>query len=363
MEEYDTVVVGAGPAGSTAARFSARGGARTLLLEKRAVVGVPIECGEFLPSPATLAEIMPNVPGIPELFDIPPGCISKKISTMAVIAPSGKRYEMDFWGMSLHRARYDQHLAKLAVESGAELRTEERVRAAGRDGVETDGGFIKARVIIGADGPLSTVRRSMGMPAPAELYPCYQYTIPGKFGDAVEMYFGRVAKGGYAWLIPKDDGANIGLGMPPGRTGRTLKSRMDEFVAGMGISQGPRLRTSGLVPASGPVAETVRGNVLLCGDSAGHVMASNGGGIPIAVVCGRAAGEAAAAFIKGNGKLVDYEKRWKAEVGEVLSNSLHVKKLAFWWMWSDALVVLAMMLIGKRGIRKALTCKKLLGVY
>jgi hypothetical protein len=50
-------------------------------------------------------------------------------------------------------------------------------------------------------------------------------------------------------------------------------------------------------------------------------------------------------------------------VGEVLSNSLHVKKLADWWMWSDALVGLAMWLIGRGGIRKALTCKKLLGFY
>jgi len=363
MEEYDTVVVGAGPAGSTAARFSAEGGARTLLLEKRDVVGVPVECGEFLPSPATLVEIMPNVRDIPGLFDIPKNCISRPTSIMAVISPSKKRYELDFEGMSLFRAKYDQHLARLAEKSGAVLRTSRRVIAASSKGVETDGGFISARVIIGADGPQSTVRRSMGMPAPAQLYPCCQYTVPGEFGDAVEMHFGRVAAGGYAWLIPKGDGANIGLGMPPGRPGRPLRSRLDDFLSEMGVAQRPVLRTGGLVPASGPCAETVRGNVLLCGDAAGHVMASNGGGIPIAMVCGRAAGEAAAAFVKGKGRLADYERRWKAEVGGVLSNSLHVKKLAYWWMWSDILVGMAMLLIGKRGIRRALTCKKLLGVY
>jgi digeranylgeranylglycerophospholipid reductase len=363
MEEYDAVVVGAGPAGSTAARFSAEGGARTLVLEKRDEVGIPVECGEFLPSPANLEEIMPGVEGIPELFDIPQSCISLRTSKIAVISPAGRRYELDFEGMSLHRARYDQHLARLAVKSGAELRTGVRVRGVRSEGVETDDKFIRARVIIGADGPLSIVRRSMGMPAPKTLCPCFQYTMPGEYGDAVEMHLGSVAPGGYAWLIPKGDGANLGLGIPPGRSNRTLRSRLDEFISGLGIHDRPKLETSGLVPASGPVAETVKGSVLLCGDAAGQVMASNGGGIPPAVVCGRAAGEIAAAFIKGSRPLKEYEKRWKAEVGEVLSNSLHVKKLADWWMWSDVLIELAMMLIGKRGIRKSLTCKRLLGVY
>jgi digeranylgeranylglycerophospholipid reductase len=363
MERYDAVVVGAGPAGSVAARFLAEGGASTLLLDKRDEIGVPVECGEFLPSPARLGEIMPNVKGVLELFDIPRSCISRPTSTIAVISPGGMRYELPFEGMSLWRAKYDQHLARLAEKSGAELRTGTRVRGASNEGVETDAGSIRARVIIGADGPLSIVRRSLGMPAPKALSPCLQYTVPGDFGDSVDMYFGSVAPGGYAWLIPKSDGANLGLGVPPGRSSKTLKSRLDAFISGLGYHEGPKLETSGLVPSSGPVAETVRGNVLLCGDAAGQVMASNGGGIPIAVVCGRAAGEAAAAFLKRGTPLREYETRWKSEVGEVLTNSLHTKKLADWWMWSDPLIGIAMWMIGKRGIRKSLTCKKLLVVY
>ena len=363
MERYDAVVVGAGPAGSVAARFLAESGARTLLLDKRDEIGVPVECGEFLPSIASLEEIMPDVKGLPELFDIPQSCISRPTSKIAVISPGGKRYELAFEGMSLWRARYDQHLARLAEKSGAELRTQTRVKGASSEGVVTDAEAIGAKVIIGADGPLSIVRQSLGMPAPRELTPCLQYTVPGSFGDSVDMYFGSAAPGGYAWMIPKSDGANLGLGVPPGHSGRTLKSRLESFCSGLGGHDGPKLQTSGLVPSSGPVAETVRGNVLLCGDAAGQVMASNGGGIPIAVVCGRAAGETAAAFLKGGTPLREYEMRWKAEVGQVLTNSLHTKKLADWWMWSDPLIGVAMRLIGKWGIRRSLTCKKLLGVY
>jgi len=363
MERFDTVVVGAGPAGSAAARFSAEGGASTLLLERRERVGVPVECGEFLPSVSTLREILPRVEDLGGLFDIPPGCVSRPTSRMAVISPGGRRYELDFEGLSLDRERYDRHLADLAVKAGAELRTGTGASGVRGDIVETAAGPVRARVVIGADGPLSTVRRGLGIPSPRLLCPCFQYTVPGGFGDAVEMYFGRVAPGGYAWVIPKAGGANIGLGIPPGRKGATLRARLDAFVSERGIGAAPVRESGGIVPASGPLPSTVRGNVLLCGDAAGQVMASNGGGIPIAVVCGRAAGRAAAAFVGGRAPLAAYERLWRAEVGEVLSNSLHVKKLSDWWMWSDTLVGLAMVLIGRGGIRKALTCKKLLGFY
>ncbi len=363
MDDFDVVVVGAGPAGSAAARFSSEGGARTLLVEKRRVVGVPFECGEFLPSPAMLGEIMPGVEDIEGLFDIPADCRSRRTSKMAVISPSGKRYELGFEGMSIFRERYDQHLARLAQKAGAKMLTGTLVKGLTADGVETDAGPVRARVVIGADGPHSTVRRGAGLPAPKLLCPCLQYTVPGDFSDTVEMYFGRVAPGGYAWVVPKRGAANIGLGMPPGPRDVTLRARLDRFAAGLGVRARPAIETAGTVPASGPLTVTAKGNVLLCGDAAGQVMASNGGGIPIAVVCGRAAGRAAAAFVKGRGPLLDYEERWRAELGEVLSNSLHVKKLSDWWMWSDTLVALAMRLIGMGGIRKALTCKKLLGFY
>jgi digeranylgeranylglycerophospholipid reductase len=363
MEDFDVVVAGAGPAGSAAARFASEGGARTLLLEKRDIVGVPFECGEFLPSPSTLREIMPDAEDVEGLFDIPASCISRMLSKMAVVSPAGKRYVLDFDGLSLYREKYDQHLAGLAEKAGAVLRVRTRVSGVKGDVVETDAGPVRARVVVGADGPLSTVRRSAMMSGPRLQCPCLQYTVPGDFGDTVEMYFGRVAPGGYAWVIPKKDGGNIGLGLPPMKKGRTLRERLDSFMAERGVSAKPSLETSGIVPASGPVRETVSGNVLLVGDAAGQVMASNGGGIPIAVVCGRAAGRAAAAFVKGKGPLSDYERMWRTEVGEVLVNSLHTKNLADWWMWSDALVGLAMLLIGEGGIRKALTCKKILGFY
>ncbi len=363
MEDWDVVVVGAGPAGSTAARFAAEGGARTLVLEKREVVGVPVQCGEFVPTPDTLEELMPRVEGVKELFDIPPRCVSRRVSGIVVVSPAGRRYEVDFQGLSLYRAKYDQHLANLAVEAGAELRTGERVTGVVPGGVATDEGRVRARVVIGADGPLSIVRRSAGLPPPAQLCPCLQYTVSGDFGDVLEMHLGSVAPGGYAWLIPKAEGANIGLGVPRTRSRRTLRSRLDDFVTKLGLAERPKLETSGLVPISGPPAETVRGSVLICGDAAGHVMASNGGGVPPALVCGRAAGEVAASFISSGRPLDDYERRWRAEVGELLSNSVHVRRLAGWWMWSDIAIELAMALLGERGVRRALTCKRLLGFY
>ena len=48
-ESVDVLVVGAGPAGSCAARAAAQGGARVLLVEKRRQVGLPVQCAEFVP--------------------------------------------------------------------------------------------------------------------------------------------------------------------------------------------------------------------------------------------------------------------------------------------------------------------------
>ena len=115
------------------------------------------------------------------------------------------------------------------------------------------------------------------------------------------MYFGNVAPGGYAWVIPKKEGANVGLGYSKRYARGELRLLLGEFLKLRPMEAG---KLNGkMVPMSGPIPSTVKGNALVVGDAAGQVMAVNGGGIPIAMICGRIAGQVAADRIQGGSEL------------------------------------------------------------
>ena len=86
MDAYDVVVVGAGPAGSVAARAAAEGGAATLLLDHRPELGHPVQCGEFVPAANELDDLF----GCPELirtaFEVPAGTVLRETLSLIHIS-------------------------------------------------------------------------------------------------------------------------------------------------------------------------------------------------------------------------------------------------------------------------------------
>jgi len=352
---YNVVVVGAGPAGSTAARYAARRGLKVLLIDKRREIGVPVQCGEYVASNEEVRTLFPGVGDLEDLMEVPYRVKQIATPVIRIWSPGGRRYDVPFDGFTVQRDKMDQGIAEQAVQEGAELMTETRVlRVRGGD-VATNHGTFRGDVVIGADGPRSTVAQSVGLPWPTSA-PAMSATAYGDFDDGTDMFFGRLAPGGYAWIIPKGDCANVGLGTWQHFTGN-LRQLFDRFVKERDLRPGKA--TGGYVPVLGAVSATVKDRVLLVGDAAGHVMATNGGGINVAMICGRIAGDVAADHVLAGVPLIGYERRWRAAVGDVLDTGVRIKRLADRFWGSDRLLEAAMLLLGRRRMARAIRCRPL----
>lgn len=345
---WDVLVVGAGPAGSTAARYAAEAGLSVLLIDKKKEIGVPVRCGEFNAAAVVLAEALPDAPGLDELFPIDPGLVQRAIRGFVVTSPEGREYEFDLPGYTVNRDAFDRHLTEVAVRAGAVLSPDTTFLSREGNRVITSRGEVEGGVVIAADGPLSPVCRSAGMERNALLAPAITCQVEGEFGDRLRFFFGnKIAPGGYAWVFPKRGCANVGLGVQNRAT--QVSILLQSFLSERGFAA--REVEAGFVPVSGPIRETVRGNVIAVGDAAGHVVASNGGGIATAMICGRLAGLAVAGHLLRGEPLEAYEREWRSAVGRELLAAARTKRMADRVLGSDLLLERAMHILGNRGIR------------
>jgi digeranylgeranylglycerophospholipid reductase len=358
----DVLVVGAGPAGSCVARELAEKGIDVLAIDRRREIGYPVQCGEFLPTPDELRRILPRSEDYGDLFDIERGLIERETRAIELLGPKGVRYEIDFRGMTLDRRRFDKSLWNKAEKAGAKLVKETEFQGlAAPHRAKTSAGEIEFKVLVGADGPLSKVRKSVELPEPGSISQAVTAQATGDFDDSVKMYFGGIAPGGYAWIIPKRGRANVGLGIQKEFTSEPLSTLMRRFAEGfeMNIAE----MAYGQVPTSGPVRRTATEVAVIVGDAAGHVMATNGGGIPIAMICGRIAGRSIARSLEGSGSLTDYDREWKRQILKPLANAARTKALADMFFKTDRRLSFAMKILRSRGLERAILCKRLFYIF
>lgn len=326
----DVLVIGAGPAGSTAARFAAQKGVSVILLERRELVGLPVRCAEYVPLPVSRYVDLKH-----------PGLMVQSVRSMQTHIPGEPVKETIAPGAMIHRDRLDQALADLAVKAGAGLRT--GVQAMTRSGNQILGNgpegavSISCRVIIGADGPCSQVGRWMGS-RHQDYLPAAQYRVSlTQPLDHTRIYFRPYLRGGYGWLFPKGELANVGIGLAPfSNPGlrpalkRFYLELMGEGLIGKDII-GPG---GGLVPVGG-LTDVVKDNMILAGDAAGTCHPITGAGVGNALISGEMAGQAAAeAVLKGNLRpLQAYERDLIAHLGHSLAHGVRKRK-AMMDQWS-----------------------------
>jgi digeranylgeranylglycerophospholipid reductase len=338
-EEYDIIVVGAGPAGSTAARYAAAGGASVLMLEKDRDVGYPVRCGEAV-----------SHEGVVQFIEPDQRWIAATVSKFRIVVPDGNSIvpRLDGTGYVLERRIFDYELAKLAAREGADVVTKAYVY----DLIRTNGDVkgvralikdqrveIRAKVVIGADGVESRLGKWAGIDTTChirDMESCAQMTLTGVAVDEgiLDFCFGReIAPGGYVWVFPKGkDSANVGIGISVERAKERAAVRyLEDFVNRRFPGASILTRIAGGVPCATTCKEIVKGNVMLVGDAAHQVNPVSGGGIVSGMIGGMIAGQVAAeALQKGDpSNLKEYEKRWHKRLGWRHEVFYHIKEAIY----------------------------------
>lgn len=356
VPKRDVIVVGAGPAGLTVARYCAAYGLDVVVIERKESLGSVVRCGEYLASNEEILEMFPRAYDLEELHRSVEGCVRREFDTFSIHSPKGRRYIVPFKGMTIDRPEFERNLAAAAERKGAEILLDTHARSVSGEEVVTSKGAVRGRIVVGADGPSSRVARGVGLPRPAQLYRAVTTFVGGRIPEDAALYFGRLSPGAYAWIFPKNGTANAGLGVWE-RFDGSLSDLLRSWLRGMGVTwQAIRGK---LVPATGPVSPTQRRNVLIVGDAAGHVIPTTGGGVQTAMICAREAAKAIDRHLSTSAPLEDYEAASRRIVWERLRMGVRIKNLADKVFWSDPLTAMAMRVLGTKGIGRVLRCQRL----
>ncbi|PPK86713.1 2,3-di-O-geranylgeranylglyceryl phosphate reductase [Neolewinella xylanilytica] len=354
--DYDVIIIGSGPAGSTTARFAANAGLRVLLVDKRQELGAPIQC-----SGAISRHALEQVGIVPDAE-----FIHEAIYGFAIYDESGNRTVHDYrqlkadeygveagkkpLGYVVDRRRFDRYLMTRAERAGVDvwLKTEGLGYTPHPDGHCTvrlqrynEIKDLTARIVVGADGLQSQVGKWAGLQTHikiTELAGCLQFIVDGVETEGLlEIITGhRWAPGGYAWVFPKGHGyAEIGLGVVATMTDEPARDHLHRFISESFFAD--RFKNSrilevqgGGVPLAAPLRTQFADNMILVGDAARHVNPITGGGLHTAV----AGGKIAANFLVGHigdklpltdGALKAYQDLWLAELGNKMWKLYDIK--------------------------------------
>jgi geranylgeranyl reductase family protein len=325
MERFDAIVVGAGPAGSVTAVHLARAGARVLLVDK-ARFPRDKPCGGGLTMRAVRELPVSVDPVVEHVVDR----IGLRLDYGARVERRGRAPLV----LMTQRIRLDEHLAKQAAAVGADFRDGVKVTDIVTDdagvSVRVDGEHVEAAALVGADGVNGPVRKALGLGGTYVLGVALEANVANdvvgeRYRGVAELELG-IIPGGYAWVFPKGDHVNVGVGGWE-REGPTLRSHLAELCRQHGIaSEAVESIRGHRLPLRKPGSVSARGRALLVGDAAGLVDPLSGDGMYEAFVSARLASAAVLELLEGRAAALDsYTTALASSLGSLVSASWGAK--------------------------------------
>jgi len=352
--DCDVLIVGGGPAGLAAAEAAARGGAKTLVLERQNEIGYPVHTsgGSWVSDMQAL--------GIPEHLYHP-------INKVFFLSPQREvplLYNPAVACVLDVRGVY-QHLAGRAVAAGATLRVRHTVEQTlledGRVVGVTAKNHVSERLTLRAPVTIDAsgfsrhvgVRTEMGKAFHRYGYGAeYDLYAPNYPQDELYLIMGsKYAPRGYAWAFPRGNGrVRLGVGVLHPDSEEDARIYLDSIMRDI-----PQLATrfkgaspveyhTGLFPSEGPLERFSRDGLLLAGDAGGHGSTLVGEGIRFAIYSGQMAGQVAAEAVKAGDVsatfLSRFDRKWRARFGRDMDIAYMINKHIAQYSdekWDDAL--------------------------
>jgi geranylgeranyl reductase family protein len=328
---YDSIVIGAGPAGLQAARQLAKRGFRVAVLEEHHVVGDPVHCTGVLAREA-FAE-----------FNLSTDAVLNELTTARFTSPSGQEIvhrTRVVEAVVVDRAIFDQRLADQAVRAGAELVRGVRVTAISCEQdegwtVQVPGQTFRARSCVIACGSRYALHRQVGLGVPELLLHTAQREVPASTPGDVEVHFGsEIAPRGFAWVVPVWRGersfARIGV-MAEDQAPTYFNRMVDRVASRWGVERSSAAPRQRILPLS-RLSRTFGDRFIVIGDAAGLVKPTTGGGIYYSLVSASiGAGVLGAALEQGDlsaARLSEYERNWRDRLERELDTQLSFRLLA-----------------------------------
>lgn len=320
LTDYDIIVVGAGPIGSTYAYYMAKEGYSVALYDMKTRIGQPLQCAGLVST------------NIDKTGNLPRDMIINEIEGAHLISPNKTEITVKkdkTVAYVLDRVYYDKYLFQRAIDAGADVFLGERVWDVDMDNttIKTYEGKKSAKIIVVSCGPASNTAKEMNPDLDNDLYLALQYTVQtdNKELNYVNLELHEEVLPGFIWKIPTSPTQQrVGL-----FTNKPYKTA--ETILNQALNDGDIVleKHTGTIPKYNKNKRIVKNNTILLGDSASQVKPTTGGGLIVGFTMAKIAAEKSALMLKENNNkyLMEYEEEYHKLYDKEFKSQLNVQDI------------------------------------